>query len=53
MKWMLNKLGGRKRRWCGMLKGENESVENGEDVETIVHSLSGIKILCRTSKDMG
>ena len=37
MKWVLNKWGGRDIRWCGMLKGENEGVENGESVETIVH----------------
>ena len=34
---MLNKWGGRKRRWSGMLKGENKGVENEEGVETIVH----------------
>ena len=39
MKWVLNKWGGRKRRWCGTLKEENEGVKRGESVETIVHGL--------------
>lgn len=36
MKWVLNKWNGIKRRWCGMLKGKNEGIENKKDVETIV-----------------
>ena len=40
MKWVLNKWGGRKWRWCGMLKGENKGVESEEGVETIVHGLT-------------
>ena len=34
---MLNKLGGKEKRWYGTLKRENESVENEEGIETIVH----------------
>lgn len=34
IRWVLNKLGERKRRWCGMLKRKNEGVENEMSVET-------------------
>ena len=37
MKWELNKWSERERKWCEMLKKKNESFENGEGVETIVH----------------
>lgn len=36
MKYVLNKWNGKKRRWCWMLKGEKENVDNEIGVEIIV-----------------
>ena len=43
---------GRKIRWCGMLKRENEGVENKEGVETIVHGLKNHFVSYRWTRNL-